>query len=156
VKHKGYWAESFVTGVRTVNLVAGNKSALAEHVHVRGRARAIRALSTRTQAALRVALQWAVPGVTGSELHAKAMEALAPYALHPVLSGSIGRRVGLSLNEGGEIRHDSRHEFKLGNVYSLHVGACDPYAGGAISSAMIEIKAQGYSLLHLPPAPDVR
>ena len=81
-----------------------------------------------------------------------ATAALAPYSLHPVLSGSVGRRIGLSLNEGGEITSDSRHTLKPGEVYSLAVGACDPQDGGALTSAMVAITPTGSELLHVSPA----
>lgn len=133
VKHMGYWADMFVTGLRRT-------SAVEEHA----------------RASLRALLELAKPGALASELHAEAIKALSPYALHPVLSGSVGRRIGLSLDEGGEIRSDSRHVLKSGEVYSLAVGACDPQAGGALTSAMVAITATGSELLHLSPAPNFR
>ena len=133
VKHMGYWADMFVTGDRTRRPVV-----------------------PRAHAALRAMLKIVGPGVEASKLHAAAADALAPLTLHPVLSGSVGRRVGLSLNESGEIVGDSRHVLKPGDVYSLHVGACDGAAVAALASAMIEIKPSGYDLLHVSPAPDVR
>jgi Xaa-Pro aminopeptidase len=129
VKHGGYWADLFVTGARRASEIEG-----------------------RAQAALRVLLELAKPGATAAELHAKATAALAPYSLHPVLSGSVGRRIGLSLNEGGEITSDSRHTLKPGEVYSLAVGACDPQAGGVLTSAMVAITPTGSELLHVSPA----
>jgi len=65
---------------------------------------------------------------------------------------SVGRRIGLSLNEGGELRSDRRHALKPGEVYSLAVGACDPQAGGALTSAMVAITPTGSELLHVSPA----
>jgi Xaa-Pro aminopeptidase len=128
VKHMGYWADLFVTGTRRASEV-----------------------ERRAQAGLSVLLELAKPGASAAELHAKATAALAPYALHPVLSGSVGRRIGFSLNEGGEIRSDSRHALEPGEVYSLAVGACDPQTGGALISAMVAITATGSELLHLSP-----
>ena len=80
---------------------------------------------------------------SAADLYAKATAALAPYTLHPVLSGSVGRRIGLSLNEGGDMKSDSRHALKPGEVYSLAVGTCDPQSGGALTSAMV---AMSFSL----------
>src|SRR5262249_57751770 len=104
------------------------------------------------QAGLRTLLELAKPGVAAVELHVKAIGTLAPYTLHPVLSGSVGRRIGFSLNEGGEIKSDSRHTLKPGEIYSLAVGACDPQAGGALASAMVAITPAGSELLHVSPA----
>jgi len=129
VKHMGYWADLFVTGTRRASEV-----------------------ERRTQVGLSVLLELAKPGAAAPDLYAKVIGALAPYTLHPVLSGSVGRRIGFSLNEGGEIRGDSRHALKPGEVYSLAVGACDPQTGGALSSAMVAITATGSELLHLSPA----
>jgi len=129
VKHMGYWADLFVTGTRRASEV-----------------------ERRAQAGLRTLLELAKPGAAAAELYAKAVGALAPYSLHPVLSGSVGRRIGLSLNEGGEIRSESRHTFKPGEVYSLAVGGCDPQTGGALTSAMVAITTTGSELLHLSPA----
>jgi len=129
VKHRGYWADLFVTGTRRASEV-----------------------EARAQAALRTLLDLAKPGAVAAELYAKAAAALAPYSLHPVLSGSVGRRIGLSLNEGGEIRSGSRHALKPSEVYSLAVGAVDPQAGGALTSAMVAITPTGSQLLHISPA----
>jgi Xaa-Pro aminopeptidase len=133
VKHMGYWADLFVTGLRG-----------ASGIH------------QRADAGLRALLELAKPGAGASDLFASAAKELGPYQLHPVLSGSVGRRLGLSLNEGGEIRHDSRHTLAPGDVYSLHVGACDPQSGGALTSAMVAITATGSDILHLSPAPNVQ
>src|SRR5262249_890204 len=129
VKHGGYWADLFVTGARRASEIEG-----------------------RVQAALRMLLELAKPGANAAELYAKATTALAPYSLHPVLSGSVGHRIGLSLNEGGEIRSDSRHTLKPGEVYSLAVGGYDPQAGGVLTSAMVAITPAGSELLHVSPA----
>ena len=129
VKHMGYWADLFVTGARRAS-----------------------DMERRAQASLRMLLELAKPGASAGELYAKATGVLAPYTLHPVLGGSVGRRIGLSLNEGGEIRNDSRHMLKPGEVYSLAVGGCDPQMGGALTSAMVAITATGSELLHLSPA----
>lgn len=131
IKHMGYWADMFVTGSRHTS-----------------------AVEQRAQASLRKLLELAKPGAAAAELHAKATETLAPYVLHPVLSGSVGRRIGLSLNEGGAIRADSNHALKPGDIYSLAVGASDPQTGGALTSAMIAITATGSDLLHLSPTPN--
>jgi Xaa-Pro aminopeptidase len=129
VKHGGYWADLFVTGAWRAS-----------------------AIEDRAQAALRILLELANSGVSAAELHARATASLAPYSLHPALSGSVGRRIGFSLNEGGEIRSDSRHTLKPGEVYSLAVGACDPQAGGALTSAMVAMTPTGSELLHVSPA----
>jgi Xaa-Pro aminopeptidase len=128
VKHRGYWADMFVT-------VAAGDSGVQQ----------------RARASLDAALRSARPGVTAAALHAIAVEQLGALPLHPVLSGSIGHRIGLSLNEGGELTHDSRHPLKAGEVYTVQVGAYDPAGGGALASAMIVITATGVDTLHRSP-----
>jgi Xaa-Pro aminopeptidase len=128
VKHMGYWADMFVS-------------------------EGADALQARAQAGLDALLQAAAPGVTGAALHAKAIEALKPYSLHPVLSESVGNRVGLSLDEGGALTSGSSHVLAPGDVYALRVGAHEAASGGAFASAMIAMTPKGYDLLHRSPAP---
>jgi len=132
VKHMGYWADVFVTGLRTMS---------SPHMHA--------------QAGLRALLDLAKPGAAACDLHAAATRELGAYALHPVLSGSVGRRIGLSLNEGGELKAGSRETLAPGEIYSLHVGVCDSQAGGALTSAMIAVTTTGSEIIHLSPAPNV-
>jgi Xaa-Pro aminopeptidase len=130
VKHQGYWADMFVSA-------AGKPSDMQR----------------RAQAALGAMLAAAAPGLAARELHALAIAALGSLALHPMLSGSVGQRIGLSLDEGGALMTASRHTLQPGEVYALHVGGRDP-TGGAIVSAMIAITAKGVEILHRsPPLP---
>jgi Xaa-Pro aminopeptidase len=101
----------------------------------------------RTQDALDAMLQMARPGAGAPAMHAAALAQLGGGPLHPVLSGSVGRRIGLSLNEGAELRHGSGHALKQGEVYALHVGTPEPAGGGAIASAMIVVTASGAEIL---------
>jgi Xaa-Pro aminopeptidase len=128
VKHRGYWADMFVTAA------AGAGAA-----------------QQRAQAGLDAVLRSANPGVTAAVLHAKAVGQLGALPLHPVLSGSVGHRIGLSPNEGGELTNDGHHTLKPGEVYTLHVGAYEPASGGALTSAMIVITANGADILHRSP-----
>jgi Xaa-Pro aminopeptidase len=123
VKHRGYWAESFVSESDPPS-----------------------DLQQRAQAGLAAALRAAAAGINAADLHAKAIEPLGTHPLHPVLSGSIGRRIGFSPDEGSELRHDARHVLKAGDVYALHVGTSDP-VGGAIASAMVAITPSGCDVL---------
>jgi Xaa-Pro aminopeptidase len=123
VKHRGYWAESFVSAADPPS-----------DIH------------DRAQAGLEVVLHAAAPGIVASDLHAKAIAPLGAHPLHPALSGSIGRRIGFSPNEGSELRPDGRHVLAAGDVYALHVGANDP-TGGAIASAMVAITPKGCEVL---------
>jgi Xaa-Pro aminopeptidase len=130
VKHLGYWAELFVSAAEPPS-----------------------DLVRRAEAGLTAAMQAAEYGANSSELYAKAIEALGSDSLHPVLGGSIGRRIGLSLDEGGELR---RHSDELlwvhsDDVYALHVGARDPEVGGAIASAMITMTPKGCEVLVRSP-----
>jgi Xaa-Pro aminopeptidase len=124
VKHMGYWAELFVSAAAAPSDMA-----------------------RRAEAGLEAALRAAGPGVRAGAIHAAAIAALGGHPLHPALSGSVGRRIGLSSNEGGELRADSRHTLNPGDVYALHVGAHDERAGGAIASAMIVLTGRGCNVL---------
>jgi hypothetical protein len=128
VKHMGYWADTFVS--------AGNGTP---------------AVQRRTDAALDALLRAVRPGITATALFGHATDALKPYSLHPVLSGSVGNRIGLSLEEGGSLTRDGHDVLALGDVYTLHVGAHDSAEGGAFASAMIAATNKGYDLLHRSP-----
>jgi Xaa-Pro aminopeptidase len=128
VKHRGYWAESFV-----------------------GAADQPTDIQRRAQAGLAAALRSAGPGISAAELHTQAMQPLSGSPLHPVLGASIGRRIGFSSNEGGDLRRDARHALSAGDVYALHVGSSDPQAGGAVASAMVAITPNGCEVLVRSP-----
>src|SRR5262249_62249474 len=98
-------------------------------------------LRRRVKAAYAAARNYVSPGAPASLLYESAIAELGPFPLHAVLSGSVGRRIGLTLNEGGEIRRDSRHRLAPGEVYALHVGAHDPAAGAAFVSAILAVTA---------------
>jgi Xaa-Pro aminopeptidase len=127
VKHRGYWAESFVGATDQPNDI-----------------------QRRAQAGLDAALRSAKAGITGNDLHAQAMQPLHGQPLHPVLGGSIGRRIGFSPDEGSKLQRDARHVLVAGDVYALHVGACDPQAG-AVASAMVAITPNGCEVLVRSP-----
>jgi Xaa-Pro aminopeptidase len=128
VKHRGYWAESFVGAADQPN-----------------------DLQHRVQAGLDATLKSAGPGASAADLYAQSTQFLGRAALHPALGGSVGRRIGSSANEGGELRRDARHVLKAGDVYALHVGASDPPTIGAVASAMIAITPKGCELLLRSP-----
>jgi len=79
------------------------------------------------------------------------IEPLGSHPLHPVLSASVGRRIGFSSNEGSELRRDARHVLQNRDVYALHVGASDPATGGAVASAMVAITPKGCEVLVRSP-----
>jgi Xaa-Pro aminopeptidase len=128
VKHKGYWAESFVCAAERPSDV-----------------------QQRTRGGLEAALRFAGPGISAADLHAQATKPLGESPLHPVLGGSVGRRIGFSPNEGGELRRDAGHVLKAGDVYALHVGTSDSQAGGAMASAMVTITPNGCEVLMRSP-----
>jgi Xaa-Pro aminopeptidase len=128
VKHKGYWAESFVCAADRPNDIHG-----------------------RAQAGLAAALRSAGPGISAADLFGQATQPLGQSPLHPVLGASIGRRIGFSSNERNELRRDARHVLEVGEVYALHVGASDPQVGGAVASAMVAITPAGCELLVRSP-----
>jgi Xaa-Pro aminopeptidase len=125
VKFAGFWSELFVSGAR-------NSYAALD----------------RSRAGLNAALAALRPGVEAGTVHAAAASALAPAAAHPVLSDSIGRRIGLSLDEGCQFRAGS-HEKLTPGIYTLHVGAMDGV--GAAVSAMIALGETGPAVLCLTP-----
>ena len=123
VKHMGYWADMFVSAAGSASDVhAGAQAGLA----------AIAAISR-------------APAPCASEpLRQGDGARSAPMHCIRVLSGSVGRRIGLSLDEGGDIRRDSRHTLGRGEVYALaRRRATIRKAGGALTSAMIAITAHG-------------
>ena len=122
VKVQGFWSELFVSASRGPNPYPKVDSALD---------------------VLKAAVK---PGVVGEDLHSKGIQALGTRAIHPVLSSSFGRRIGLSLDEGCPLRADDASPMVVGNVYSLHVGTRDD-KGGGIASAMVAITKNGAEVL---------
>jgi Xaa-Pro aminopeptidase len=134
VKHRGYWAELFVNAAEQPSDIL-----------------------RRADAGLSAVLGAAEYGANAIALHAKATEPLGSYSLHPVLGGSVGRRIGLSLDEGGKL---GRHTDELlwvhsDDVYAVHVGTRDPDAGGVIVSAMITMTPEGCEVLARSPNHDL-
>jgi Xaa-Pro aminopeptidase len=132
VKHRGYWAESFVAA-------ADRPGELQQHV----------------ETGLNAALRLAAPGVSAAALFAAATAPLGQRPLHPVLSGGVGRRIGLSTNEGGELTRNAGHRLAVGDVYAMHVGASDAEIG-AIASAIVVITEKGCELLLRSPEVSVQ
>ena len=124
VKASGFWAESFIT-------VTARPSDVLR----------------RAQAGLAAALVAAGPDVVSRALYAQVVAPLGRLPLHPALSAAVGRRVGLSLDEGGALTADSAQVMAAGSVYALHVGAIDAAAGGALVSAMVAITPRGAEVL---------
>jgi Xaa-Pro aminopeptidase len=125
VKVMGYWADMFVT------VDDGSLSAAARHA----------------QAALDVIIANMRPGVRIDALHAKAVDALAPYKLHPVLGGSVGHGIGLSLHEGPEFRASSDATLVEDGAYALQIGVAAGEAGDALLSAIVRVAAKGPEVL---------
>ncbi|HXQ52491.1 MAG TPA: M24 family metallopeptidase [Stellaceae bacterium] len=109
-------------------------------------------LRERAEAGLAAALAAMVPGALARDIFARATGAMAPYPLHPVLSASIGRRIGVSLDEGGVLQSASDARLEPGSVYALHVGGIDPAQGGAIVSAMVALTPRGAEILCRSPS----
>ena len=125
VKVLGYWADLFVS------VDDGSVGDAARHV----------------EAALDAVIANMRPGARTDALHAKAVGALAPYTLHPALSGSIGHGIGLSLHEGPEFEASGDTILVEDGVYSLQVGAAEAKAGNAIISAIVRVAAKGAEVL---------
>jgi Xaa-Pro aminopeptidase len=130
VKVLGYWADLFVT------VDDGSISDAARHA----------------EAALEAIIADMRPGARIDALHAKAAGALAPYKLHPVLGGSIGHGIGLSLHEGPEFHASADATPVEDGVYTLQVGAADAKAGNALISAIVRVAAKGAEVLVRSPS----
>lgn len=128
VKLAGYWADLFVTA-------AENPSG-APH---------------RTASALNTLIAAVKPGVRAGDLFATATHALGPYALHPVLSGSVGHGIGLALDESPDFRTDSQTELAEDGVYTLQIGIADAEAGHALASAIVRSTPNGAEVLLRSP-----
>ena len=125
VKAVGYWADMFVT------VDDGTIAPAARHA----------------EAALDTIIANMRPGARVDALHAKAVGALAPYELHPVLGGSIGHGIGLSLHEGPEFQASGDAVLVEDGVYALQAGAADAKAGNVLLSAIVRVAAKGPDVL---------
>jgi Xaa-Pro aminopeptidase len=130
VKTAGYWADMFVT------VDDGTITPAARHA----------------EAALDAIIANMRPGVRANALHVKALGALAPYKLHPVLGGSVGHGIGLSLHEGPEFQVSADATLVEDGVYTVQVGAADAKAGNALLSAIVRVAAKGAEVLARSPS----
>ena len=127
VKVAGYWADMFIT------VDDGAVSPAARHA----------------AAALDTIIANMRPGARTDAIHAKAVGALAPYKLHPVLGGSIGHGIGLSLHEGAEFQASPDATLVEDGVYTVQVGAAD--AKAVLLSAIVRVAAKGAEVLVRSP-----
>jgi Xaa-Pro aminopeptidase len=125
VKAIGYWADTFVT------IDDGTITTAARHA----------------EAALDAIIANMRQGARTDAIHAKAVGALAPYKLHPVLGGSIGHGIGLSLHEGPEFQASGDTTLVEDGVYAVQVGAADAKAGNVLISAIVRNTAKGAEVL---------
>jgi Xaa-Pro aminopeptidase len=130
VKVLGYWADMFVT----VNDGSATPAA------------------RQAAAALEAIIANARPGTRAEALHAKAIAALAPFKLHPVLGASVGHGIGLSLHEGSEFSAVGDTALVEDGVYTLQVGIADAKAGNVLLSAIVRSTAKGAEVLARSPA----
>ncbi|MGH6671645.1 MAG: M24 family metallopeptidase [Xanthobacteraceae bacterium] len=129
VKTMGYWADAFVTiDARRLRALASAENALDALI-----------------AAVR-------PGVRAAEIYAAAVGALAPLPLHPVLAGSAGHGIGLSLNEEPNFVAGADAELVDEGIYTLQVGVADATDGNALLSAVVRNTATGAEVLSRSPA----
>lgn len=129
VKLMGYWADVFITAEQNLTPAARHASAALETLI----------------AAVR-------PGIRADELYAKAIDALAPFSLHPVLGGSVGHGIGLSLDEQPDLRAGADAVLAENGVYTLQAGIADAQAGNALVSAMVRNTPRGAEVLARSPA----
>ncbi len=129
VKVQGYWADMFVAaGVQL------------QHV------------AHRAEAALDALVAAIRPGVVASDARQRAIEALGRFKLHPVLCGSVGHGIGLSLHEGPEFDEGCRLILEEDGIYALQVGLADPLSGYALKSAIVRNTARGAEVLARSPS----
>jgi Xaa-Pro aminopeptidase len=130
VKVQGYWADMFVAaGVQ------------AQHIE------------DRVEAALDALVAAIRPGVIVADARQRALEALGPFRLHPVLCGSVGHGIGLSLHEGPEFDDGCRIILDEDGIYALQVGLADPPSGYALKSAIVRNTVRGAEVLARSPSP---
>jgi Xaa-Pro aminopeptidase len=130
VKVQGYWADMFVgAGIQ------------AQHV------------AHRAEAALDALVTAIRPGVMVADARQRAIEALGPFKLHPVLCGSVGHGIGLSLHEGPEFDDGCRIILDEDGIYALQVGLADPPSAYALKSAIVRNTARGAEVLARSPSP---
>ncbi len=129
VKLAGYWADMFVT----VNDARSKATQQAE-------------------AALDMLIAKMRPGAPVADLHATAVDALAPSELHPVLSGSVGHGIGLSLHERPQFRAAGDGAVMENAVYTLQIGIADAASGNALLSAMVRSSPKGADILTRSPS----
>jgi Xaa-Pro aminopeptidase len=113
VKYLGYWSESFVS--------------LGAPPEERKRAA--------------TGLDALIDGLAAEASSAQLAHRVAAIAgpQHPAFVNSFGHRIGLSLQEGGDISAQSREPLIAGRAYALRVGG----PNGAIASAMVVLRADG-------------
>jgi Xaa-Pro aminopeptidase len=126
VKLAGYWADLLVTAEES-------PSAAARHV----------------ESALDTLVAAVKPGARAGDLFATAADALAPYALHPALSASVGHGIGLSLDEPPDVRAVGDDALVEDGVYALQVGTAD--ADCILLSAIMRCTANGADILARSP-----
>lgn len=123
VLNAGYWVEGLIQ--------VGNKP---------------HAVRERVADALRGLIAMAKPGVTARELAAVVAAAIKPYSLHPMIGGSIGNGIGLSIEEAPRLDANGDAKLEAGAVYTLGVGATDGKQH-AMLSAMILVGETGSEVL---------
>jgi len=129
VKVAGYWADMFIAaGMPTVPVACQAEAALDALV-----------------AAVR-------PGVAAADLYQRAIATLRPYKLHPVLGGSVGHGIGLSLHEGPEFGEGCPVSLEEDGIYCLQVGLADPPPSYILISAIIRTTAKGAEVLARSPS----
>lgn len=128
VKAMGYWADLLVT--------ADERRTQA---------------SRHAETALDALIAAIRPGARTADVYAAASGALAPLPLHPVLRGSVGNGIGLSLNEEPHLHAGADAELIEDGVYTLRVGAADAAAHGVLLSAMVRNAANGAEVLARSP-----
>jgi Xaa-Pro aminopeptidase len=125
VKVTGYWADMFIT----VNVDSTTPA-------MRHAAAALDAL---------IASVW--PGARSRELYAKAVDALRPFELHPVLGASVGHGIGLSLHEGAEFTAAGETALVEDGVYTFQVGVTDAKSDHVLLSAIVRNTRKGAEVL---------
>lgn len=124
VRHANYWADGFVT--------------LASRP---GAARA------KAGGILTSLLPQIRAGATGRALAASIHAQAQGWRPHPMVAGSVGNAVGLTLEEEPVLRVDSDQPITAGAVLSVRIGLGDGKGDNAIVSALVQAGAAGSEVL---------
>jgi Xaa-Pro aminopeptidase len=120
LKMRGYWADGFITiGIQNEAI----KSALDEMIVV------------------------AKPGASSSDLAAVQNKYIIRAQSHPVLLGSLGSGIGVSLEEVPILTSGSPDTIKTEDIISLKLGIIEENGQAGFASALVHVQSSGNEIL---------